>query len=78
MDSYNQLQDYEAFKEKLPSLLKEHAGEFAVIHNEKIVEIFSDERGALNFARTKYGSGRFIVQEIHNRSPVPLSYSLLI
>ena len=77
MKSYDQMEDYEAFKKELPSLLKKHRGEYAVVHEEKIIRIFSNEREALTFAKTNYRSGEFIVQEIHNRKPVPPSYSLL-
>lgn len=74
---YDTLADYSAFKTELPSLLKDHRGEYAVFHDRKLIKVFPTLMEAMNFGLGKYGSRRFIAQEIKTQEPAVL-YSLLI
>lgn len=78
MSQYNQLEDYKFFKEMLPDLMKEHAGDFVVIHNREINNYFGDKSRAIQYAEKTFGSDCYIVQEIHLRHTRPASYSLLV
>ncbi len=77
-DNPTLLDNYREFKNQLPTLLEEHEGEYAVFHNCELSKVFEQEYEALSFARTTYKIGEYIVQEIHNRTSQPASYSLLI
>ena len=78
VSEYNQLEDFTFFKKKLPDLMIDHAGDFVVIHSREITDFFGDKSQAIQYAERKFGSGRYIVQEIHMRHARPPSYSLLI
>lgn len=77
MPDYDQLKDYQFFKSKRSALMQEHKGDFAVIHNCEIRQFFGNESNAIQFAEKEFGSGRYIVQEVHQRRPRPMSYTLL-
>ncbi len=78
VSEYNQLEDYTFFKKKLPDLMIDHAGDFVVIHNREITDFFGDKSRAIRYAERTFGSGCFIVQEIHRRRARPASHSLLV
>lgn len=57
--------NFTAFLRLLPSLLAEHAGEWALIREEKIDGFLPDYRTALEVGYSAYGlGGGWIVQEI--------------
>lgn len=60
-------QNYEAFLELLPSLMKTHAGKFVVIKSQKPIEFFDTARDALIYANNKYADGFFSIQEVTNK-----------
>ena len=66
-------QNYEAFKKKLPDLLKSEAGRFALMHNQKVVACFDTSRDALQAGRKLFEGKPFSVQEITTQA-VDLGY----
>jgi hypothetical protein len=60
--------NYESFKAQLPSLLKTHAGKFAVLRHGKIDQFFDTLRDAAVYGLSVYGDGAFSVQEVTDRS----------
>jgi len=60
--------NYEAFKGKLPKLLSTHAGKFAVMHDEEIVEFFDSLADAVRFGAMTYGDTNFSVQEVTSKN----------
>lgn len=75
MKDYDQGKDIEYFLNNQESLLEEYGNKFAVIHNQKVAEIFESDDKAHEFAVKKYGLGYFIVQELDPPEPEPMSYS---
>lgn len=61
-------QNYERFKEILPSLLQTHAGKQAVMHDGKVVEILDTFGDAVRFGHAQFGDYNFSVQEITSES----------
>jgi len=66
--------NYDAFMAKLPSLLKSHAGKFALMRDGEVVEFFDTARDAY-FAglRLFKEEGRFSIQEVVE-APVDLGF----
>src|SRR4051812_22084223 len=60
------------FEEKLPDLVKQHAGKFALIHGQNI-EIFGQYNEAVRAGYARYGLAPFLVKEI--RAPVQESFN---
>ncbi len=67
-------QNYDAFVARLPSLLKSHAGKFALMRDGEIVEFFDTARDAY-FAglRLFNEEGLFSIQEVVE-APVDLGF----
>ncbi len=65
--------NYEAFKKLLPELLSSHAGKFAVLRDEKVVDFFDSLADAVRFAHAKFGDDNFSVQEVTSKN-VNLGY----
>lgn len=65
--------NFSAFEKMLPELATNHLGKFALLRDEKVVEIFDSARDALVYARAQYSDGLYSVQEI-NRRVVDLGY----
>ncbi|MDE0151367.1 MAG: hypothetical protein OXK80_02565 [Bdellovibrionales bacterium] len=62
------LKNYEFFKTKLPSLIQKNEGKFAVVQNEKVIDIFDTEDLARQYIRdNNLIPGSFLVQEITNK-----------
>ena len=64
--------NHAAFKEKLPELLRNYPGKFALMQNGEVVSLFDTARDALS-AGNDLLEGHFSVQEITNK-PVDLGY----
>ncbi len=56
--------NFEYFQSKLPELMKNHYGQFALLHKRQIVEFFESENDALKIGKKDYGKGRFSVQQV--------------
>ena len=60
--------DYAFFKSKLDELMKNDKGKFAVIKDEKILDIFDTEESAKEYIENKkLKLGTFLLQEITDR-----------
>jgi hypothetical protein len=60
--------NYEAFKRLLPEILSSHAGKFAVMHDEQIVEYFDSLADAVRFGNTEFGDANFSIQEVTSQN----------
>lgn len=60
--------NYEAFKNILPELMKNHVGQFVVMRYEKPVAFFDTTRDAMVYAVKTYEDGLFSVQEVTQKS----------
>ena len=56
--------DYNFFRSKLPELLKEQRGRFALIKNQEIQGIYSSVEDTLKNGYEKFNNTDFLVQEI--------------
>jgi len=56
--------NFEAFQKKLPELLKEHAGKFALLRDGEIVQFFDTARDAMVHGQSEFEDGLFSVQEV--------------
>jgi hypothetical protein len=66
--------NYAAFMEKLEGLLREHrSGQFALMRNRAIVQLFDSAADAIQFGRKAFGDHIFSVQEVRER-PFDLGY----
>jgi hypothetical protein len=52
------------FMEQLPDLLRTHPAQFAIIHNEEIIEFCDTFRDAVVLAKALFPNSYFSVQEI--------------
>ena len=53
-----------AFLPKLPQLLPEHEGSFAVLHDQQIESIHKKLSDALKAAHSKFADDRFSIQKV--------------
>ncbi|MGQ0527583.1 MAG: hypothetical protein ACT4OY_06090 [Alphaproteobacteria bacterium] len=60
-------QNYEAFLEILPSLMKTQAGKFVIMRHKKTVEFFDTARDAMIYASNEYKDDLFSVQEVTDK-----------
>ena len=60
-------QNWVAFKEAEASLLAEHRGRTALLHDGKIVAIYNDSGDAYDIGCEKFGLGNFSTQTIGER-----------
>ncbi len=58
--------NYDAFVARLPDILSEHRGEYALLHDANIVTYFADGVAAMIEGARTYGEGRYSVQEVTN------------
>jgi hypothetical protein len=65
--------NFDAFEQKLGSILPAHRGEFALLNRGNIISYFPDEASALTAGRLKFPDGLFSVQEVTDR-PVDLGF----
>ncbi len=57
--------NFQAFQSKLPQLLPEHLGKFALLQNGEIVDFFDSFADAVKFGQQKFsGDQVFSVQEV--------------
>lgn len=57
-------ENYEAFKELLPDLIKTQAGKFALLHDRAVVQTFDTARDAMIYAEKTFPDGLYSVQEV--------------
>ena len=57
-------ENYEAFKELLPDLIKTQAGKFALMHDRAVVETFDTARDAMIYGENAFSDGLFSIQEV--------------
>lgn len=66
--------NYEFFKKELPSLLKEHKGEFILIRDQRIEAYCRTFEEAVFIGKEKFSDNRFSIQEVTNE-PIDLYYT---
>ena len=59
--------NYQFFKTQLVSLMKNHAGKYALLHKQKIIEFFDSENDAIKVGIKDYSEGCFSVQQVDNK-----------
>ena len=65
--------NYKVFQQALDRLIKEHEGEFVVIHKQKFIAYFKTDNQAFEEGVKQYGVGNFSVQEItYRKEHIPL------
>jgi hypothetical protein len=57
-------QNYEFFKQKLPDLMKDHRGRYALLHCKAVVGIYDTLRDAQTTGEKLFPDGVFSVQQI--------------
>ncbi|KUO51909.1 MAG: hypothetical protein APF82_02835 [Sphingomonadales bacterium BRH_c42] len=62
-----------AFLSRIPQLLTEHRGEYAVLRQQEIVGIYARLSEALQVAQARFNDGLFSIQEITDK-PVDLGF----
>ncbi len=56
--------NYDAFVGMLPGLVPLHAGKFALMHKEKVVDFFDTSLDATLIGMRQFGHGGYSVQEV--------------
>lgn len=56
--------NYDAFVEMLPELMKSRPGQYALIHDEKIIDFFKESLAAVSTGLRDFGSGNYSVQQV--------------
>lgn len=56
--------NWETFKDREPSLMREHAGRTVLLHNGKIIAIYNDRGDAYSIGCEKFGLGHFSIQRV--------------
>jgi hypothetical protein len=56
--------NFEAFQKQLPQLLQTHAGKFALMRNEDVVEFFDSIGDAVKYARDNFPDDLYSVQQV--------------
>lgn len=62
-----------AFLPRIPGLLPDHEGEYAVLRNQEIVSLHKRLRDALDEAGAMFSDGLFSIQQVTER-PVELGF----
>ena len=57
-------QNFKAFQELLPDIIKQYAGKTALMVDGEIVDYFDSFADAIRFGNLKYGESKFSVQEV--------------
>ena len=60
--------NFEAFQRLLPDLLSLHAGKFAVLHDETVIDFFDSLSDAVKFGHARFGDANFSVQEVTSQN----------
>ncbi|OYU36560.1 hypothetical protein [Novosphingobium sp. PASSN1] len=56
--------NFEAFQHMLPDLLERAPGRYALLHDERLIELHDDSIAAFVAGTTQFGEQRFSVQEV--------------
>lgn len=56
--------NYAAFMSQLPDLLAAHAGQYALLHGQRIVDYFDNAAAAVMAGVAQFGQGAYSVQEV--------------
>lgn len=64
-------QNYEAFRERLPELLPEHRGKYALMTDGQVVEFFDTAAEAYRAGEARLGLGNFSMQKVVDK-PIDL------
>ena len=56
--------NYDAFKEELPTLLREHRNKFALMRDGEVVGFFDSSRDAALVGNSRYDDGIYSVQKV--------------
>lgn len=59
--------NYEAFLARLPELLRDHAGSYALLHNGEVVDFHPSSLAATIAGTKTFGLGGFSVQEVTDK-----------
>lgn len=62
-----------AFLPHVPRLMTDHAGEYALLHNQKIVSVHERLHEAVDEAMSKFADGLFSIQQITDK-PIELGF----
>ena len=65
--------NYDAFQRQLPRLIEAHRGQFALLRDGEIVEMYDTPRDAYLVGQQLYADGKFSVQEIVD-TPIDLGF----
>lgn len=56
--------NFKYFQSRLPELMKNHRGQFALLHKRQIIKFFESEKDAVKTGKKDYGKSRFSVQQV--------------
>jgi hypothetical protein len=62
-----------AFQSQLSSILTNHRGEFALIRDQQIVELFVSLKGAITAAHERFADNIYSIQEVTDQ-PIDLGF----
>jgi hypothetical protein len=70
--------EYKYFESIKDTLLKEKAGQFALVKDEKLVDTFHNEKDAYDEGVKKFGTSLFLIQKIEkDEQPESIQFLLL-
>jgi hypothetical protein len=58
--------ELETFNSRLPQLKAEHEGKFALVHLDRLVDVFSSYEDAVKAGYAQFGLNPFLVKQIHS------------
>ena len=58
--------ELETFNSRLPELKAEHEGKFALVHQDRVADIFSSYEDAVKAGYAQFGLSPFLVKQIHS------------
>ena len=61
--------EYEVFQRELPNLLREHEGEYVLIHGDKIEGLWKTEDEAYDAAIDRFGDVPFFIEKVDKGPP---------
>lgn len=71
------LKDYNFFQNELDNLMINHKSEYALVKNQKIIQIFKNQEDALKHAKKENMKlGTFLVQEITDKIEIISRFAL--
>ncbi len=66
-------QNFRAFEGMLATLMRDHAGGFALLHQQELVGVFPKAVDAVSEGHSRFGDGVFSVQRVVDR-PLDLGF----